>query len=570
MNAQTFHLDKGKACFNCRRRKVKCDARRPICTPCSKFLKGGLHDCEYTEMGPTTSQVLEEKISILQSRIQEMENPSQARTSIGLHNPYHPGHGRRISVDVGSKAPWVVPHLRYPGIPLVNTEWQVAKAGVGPQSANFARNLIASFVTHAASLGFFFLDPNLFNPLLQGQPGVLPTQLASPALLDAVCLWGAHLQTQGAPQRSPADTQCTLLTTAQRSASTALSLAHTPSTILHGLQAHVLLAIYLFRAGRGVEARYHAGIAASIALGAGLWRIRSGRSGLPNTANSIPGIGIGIDELTAPVNAADEGDRIDAFWAVAAVNACWSRFPNTHPAPQSIDYEIVDTPWPVERQMYSANSGVLPERKTRTIAKFLANQDRFDHNNALPALLNKAAVLYEQVVRVSTALQDAGPRYAPTISDLERQREADVLEQVVVSMRNVLQSGPPVSSSRALLAHSLVHGAGIAICQRSGPLDHSARGKCVDSALAIVKLVRDSAIVGGSPRYLDAILALLWTSACEEVFLFELGQPQTLNRVTIMREGVQLLVGALDVLVAQGCRLAETQAENIRTQMQRQ
>lgn len=45
-------------------------------------------DCEYTSdtQGLTRTQLLEENISILEARIRELENPSEA-TSVKLHTP---------------------------------------------------------------------------------------------------------------------------------------------------------------------------------------------------------------------------------------------------------------------------------------------------------------------------------------------------------------------------------------------------------------------------------------------------------------------------------------------------
>ncbi|KAJ7641012.1 hypothetical protein FB45DRAFT_1124327 [Roridomyces roridus] len=77
-------LQKGKACFNCRRRKTKCDAAQPICGPCSRF-KASLGDCQYPSRDEKRSlaEVYEDRISQCETRIAELEraSPPQKLTS---------------------------------------------------------------------------------------------------------------------------------------------------------------------------------------------------------------------------------------------------------------------------------------------------------------------------------------------------------------------------------------------------------------------------------------------------------------------------------------------------------
>lgn len=66
----------------------KCDGKRPICTQCDRA--GRAEDCEYTVgQERSTVQILEENISRLEARIQELQNPTASpSTSIELHQPY--------------------------------------------------------------------------------------------------------------------------------------------------------------------------------------------------------------------------------------------------------------------------------------------------------------------------------------------------------------------------------------------------------------------------------------------------------------------------------------------------
>ena len=101
------YLPRGGACVSCRRRKMvspnynhwrcywhrcnqKCDGKRPVCTQCDRA--GRAEDCEYTiGQERSTVQILEENISRLEARIQELQNPGASDTAtaaVRLHQPY--------------------------------------------------------------------------------------------------------------------------------------------------------------------------------------------------------------------------------------------------------------------------------------------------------------------------------------------------------------------------------------------------------------------------------------------------------------------------------------------------
>lgn len=71
----------------------KCDGVRPVCGQCTS--KNRPDDCEYTTgQGLTRSQMLEENIALLESRIKELENPDTTAPSVKLHAVSQPhSHG---------------------------------------------------------------------------------------------------------------------------------------------------------------------------------------------------------------------------------------------------------------------------------------------------------------------------------------------------------------------------------------------------------------------------------------------------------------------------------------------
>jgi hypothetical protein len=114
------YLRRGGACVSCRRRKMvqcyfvlcfffkklsifdfeqRCDGKHPICSQCDRACRA--EDCEYTTGQERSKvQILEDNISRLEARIQELQNPhgpvsrdlhapqTPATTAMRLHQPY--------------------------------------------------------------------------------------------------------------------------------------------------------------------------------------------------------------------------------------------------------------------------------------------------------------------------------------------------------------------------------------------------------------------------------------------------------------------------------------------------
>ncbi|KAH7097987.1 hypothetical protein BKA62DRAFT_814362 [Auriculariales sp. MPI-PUGE-AT-0066] len=78
-------LHRGEACLTCRRRKMKCDAGKPCCGPCSR--QGKADECEYEE-SRFLAQIarLETEVAQLRARIRELEgtpDPAPSSSSSG-------------------------------------------------------------------------------------------------------------------------------------------------------------------------------------------------------------------------------------------------------------------------------------------------------------------------------------------------------------------------------------------------------------------------------------------------------------------------------------------------------
>ncbi|KAK7044968.1 Zn(2)-C6 fungal-type domain-containing protein [Favolaschia claudopus] len=506
-------LDKGQACYNCRRRKVRCDSVRPICGPCARFGGGALEDCEYTaESGIARSQVLEEQISIIESRIQQLEQPNENQASVGLHNPYQSSYG---------------------SLALTNPQPQAGPSGsrsqrnllVKPRPPNFTRTLVDNFLRRASQIGFF-LNPQMFNSI---SSRAALSQIVCPALIDAICLWGSHLSHSDALSSQTT----TLLPEALRSAAMSLSNQRNPNTVIQTVQAEALLAQYFFRNARILEGKYHASTAVSIALSSGFHKIRSA-----NTPSNAP------QSLTGyPPTAEEEGERINAFWAVLMLNNTWLAADGS---PGDVSYAIVDTPWPLDIEMYSPTH-LQPSHSSSTVENFLTHVP--DHATSLVALHAKAAIVFDQACRLATQFTETMNH---TNQPNNHRAEYSRLHQVIESLKEVL---PPISSSEVdsqsllLVIYSFVHTATI---QLNNPFrlhfDFS-RSRAINAAIAIVDCMRQSNLPEFG--YIDAIVGTLWMAA-SQVFMTELSQARynsgsSRQNVQQFRQGVETILAAMSV-----------------------
>ncbi|KAJ7779421.1 hypothetical protein DFH07DRAFT_730260 [Mycena maculata] len=375
-------LQKGKACTHCRRRKTKCDAARPICGPCSKF-SSILGDCEFPEDGPSRRELLEDQISILQARIDELEKNKE----------------RAVPSTSGSRT-----------------------ATLSPPQIGLAHNFL-----HNASYFGFFLHSQVFHDAVTGANGRdLPDVLS-----NVMYLWGVHLSED---ERITAY-EPIFLANALRSTAHSLTSTH-PRAILHSLQAFVLLAYYFVRRARFLEGRYYTAAAVSISLGSGLHRIRTP----PDATNAAEG---SFGEVPPPRDAAEEGERIAAFWAVLHLNNCWA---GTNGCLSNVTYgpsgPKIDTPWPLERRDYLERTTALPRHSTGTITKFLAGIP--DQATSGPALQAKASILFEHATRFG----------AQSLASDQIDMAMYTLDARIEAFKAAL---PPIQSKAMVVIHTLAH-----------------------------------------------------------------------------------------------------------------
>ncbi|KAF8825687.1 hypothetical protein HHX47_DHR6000123 [Lentinula edodes] len=98
--------NRAKACSHCRKRKTKCDGKRPICTQCHARSKPGFElVCEYPMVGQTRKRTLEESISTLERRIRELERAESDEDVVRLYDPSNYPSTRSSPFGTSSNSP---------------------------------------------------------------------------------------------------------------------------------------------------------------------------------------------------------------------------------------------------------------------------------------------------------------------------------------------------------------------------------------------------------------------------------------------------------------------------------
>ena len=307
----------------------RCDGKHPICGQCDRASRA--EDCEYTTGQERSKvQILEDNISRLEARIQELQNPqapqrelhtpqTPAPTAMRLHQPYANPSDSTIQ-DPPRQIAENLYVLFYESCRLFY--WPPIR--------------LNCFLPFASDFGFFLNIPRFQASMLQPFPLGHPSR-PSPALIFSTYLIAIRISND--PLVKPNETS--YLTRATQEAATALSGNH-PHKIMHSIQAEVLLATYFFLNGRFFEGKYHIANAVSTTISAGLHKLRSSS---PVSTSSLP---LQRDVI-------EEGERIICAWNVFNLDKCWAvaldDSPNFEHSTHALAAKI-DTPWPLDMEEF--------------------------------------------------------------------------------------------------------------------------------------------------------------------------------------------------------------------------
>ncbi|KAI0367956.1 hypothetical protein BV20DRAFT_1054354 [Pilatotrama ljubarskyi] len=512
---------RGAACLNCRRRKMRCDGARPVCGQCIRTNREV--DCEYTDgPGPSPTQVLEEQIARLESRIRELEHPelvppsvtlNPATTTGALRNQAAPGSIGSASRSLLSR---VITHdLMPPAVPAGPVPVLSDDPAVEPPH-DLVRNLVNAFLPHSASLSFFLHVPRFMQAMQQPNIDHRRAQL-SPALLNAVYLWGAHLSTSNAIRAYEPILQARV-TSALSSA-----LRESQYSVINIIQAEVLMANYFFSMSRFLEARYHCSAAVALALSCRLHKMRSSTDQGRGRAGARYGEEVREYNLPPSRDAVEEGERMRGFWFVYVMDKSWAVAMGSPSHFNGIAQSgsHVDTPWPLEMAQYEAG-GFPPEyRNALTVYNFMNGGPAppVGGRESQLTLRAKAATLFEKATILATewssANTDRNEFYGRFVA-LD-----GLIDRFIASLPPIDRSTNPDLALTSLVTHTLARAATIQLRSNFKDHDRMNDGKDFVAAQAAALMLENTNIASNN---VDPILSILWTAVCR-VLIGEMLRP---------------------------------------------
>ncbi|KAF9444274.1 hypothetical protein P691DRAFT_677919 [Macrolepiota fuliginosa MF-IS2] len=350
-------LKKGRACANCRRRKMRCDGLQPICGSCMRTDKA--EDCEYTTGSErSTSQKLEEEIERLQTKLRHLQTPSQPTQSLTLQQPYAPESRSRLPS----------PDLKEP-----------------PQY--ITQILVDIFLAHGSQYGFF-LHPGRFRSSVFFSGPVGHGSRPSPSLLSVMYLLGIHLsQDPEIKRHEKTYFDFALHQVAQDTVSITSQVQHR----LHVIQAEVILSHYFFSNKRMLEGKYHLNSAYSLCIASGIHKMK--------TSNPL---GCTLPPANDDI---EEGERVNACWAIFTLDKGWAGVMNYTPnfSSPNVGGVRIDTPFPREIEEYESGHYRCERREAAALNNFIANSEHRGETLTSRTFHVKAAFLYEQARALSQA-----------------------------------------------------------------------------------------------------------------------------------------------------------------------
>ncbi|KIK59092.1 hypothetical protein GYMLUDRAFT_227493 [Collybiopsis luxurians FD-317 M1] len=468
-------LQRGLACLSCRKRKLKCDGQKPVCSPCAKMKRP--EECEYEDRRQKSrTQKLKEKLAMLEDRIKELEgsdpaaSASSSTDSPGLFDQVDPGVGALGDVDQNqislggaslslawpststsqgsssSSSSSVGLSLSVPGSPFAFTggqSWGDMDNATGSRESSFEMSpftgmpnsmfpdmphwdpstplpfenkkiLLEIFISHRHQC-WCFSDTTRLDILSNGE-SMAGVPEPHPALMNSIYLLACHFA------RSPyfSELESTFLTRALREITVALD---NQDRLVDVVQASSLLAIYLYANSRILEGYCHSFSAARLAVGLGLHQIQYTDVSQSKSSSSSPSAGdpttSGVMTLTAAGSSASIATTPpkDSAELRERISTFWQVF-------------MVDRCWSVANGLPVAlPDGEHHQGRIKTpwpdasLDDGITSVGMFDplgNPVYMPSLKAKAAALYERTFRIASSVHPNWAEFTSTSNALQR------------------------------------------------------------------------------------------------------------------------------------------------------
>ncbi|KAJ7282916.1 hypothetical protein C8J57DRAFT_54852 [Mycena rebaudengoi] len=411
-------LERGTACLSCKKRKARCDGKRPACVRCTGL--GRAEDCEYLDSrGQSETEKLEASIARLENRIRQLGGTLPTSPEVVYHEPHLEGQPLGSSFAFWNSRRRDRPQQSPQGqLPLPDNWWRtpVPPPQVGKVLINF-------FSRHASQFGFFLNGPRLMNSVFSSNPSRPP----SSTLLNVMFLFGIRLSGSPALQ-----TRESVFLGRTLESATPMQ----PHQILQNIQAEVLIAHYFLSQGRFLEAMHRINTAVSLSIGCGLHRL----NGSNTSAYNLP----------SPRDSVEQGERVNAFWSILTVHKCWSIILQWPSSVSDILDEKIDLPWPLDMELYE--SGIIPinPHQIPTMKAFI--------ENPMTANIEAASSCLAQVVKAATLFERASHMGGNQMNLADQEEYAQFLafENGLDHFIRTLPSFQNVQGSIDVIRHRLV------------------------------------------------------------------------------------------------------------------
>ncbi|KAJ7063614.1 hypothetical protein C8F01DRAFT_1133708 [Mycena amicta] len=602
--AANVPLQRGSACLCCRRRKLKCDGTRPVCTQCIKMNREA--ECEYDDKKQKSrTQKLKEKLSMLEQQLHKLESEhggsmsppdsgSDSSSLLGLpdisgpvslsptmfpvldsdvlgssfdnlfdsYNAWSGSSGS--SLYGGGNSGYGTPSLERAGSALLPDDdadhtlhpfLEMSPFSSLPSTSEFPYmprwnpQEPLPYENKKILLDIFFahrhqcwFDGSVERFSLSNDVHLFGFE-PHPALMNAVFLLACHFA------RSPYCTEIEPVFFSRTLHEITVALDNS-DRLVDVVQASCLLAVYLYFNCRALEGYCHSFSAARLAVGLGMHQIKR-LLPLDDMGGSA------TEEITPipippPRDRAEVADRISAFWQVFVVDRCWSvasGLPVALPDGDCPQVRIT-TPWPSPSLDPDVGIGLLSgEKRASTISELFEHQSLISlESDALymPALRAKAAALYERTYRLASASKKNDAYWADHHSaELALQRFSLNLPAFVGY--EAWRTMAPLIDVDLFAVHTMMHVSTLHLYKDSpGPETFQAG----NSVLAFIRQLND-----GDYEYLDPILSSCWaTTARMYVQMMSVAGQQiesaTMYDIAVIEQELEVILNAMKTLSA--------------------
>ncbi|TDL30159.1 hypothetical protein BD410DRAFT_834340 [Rickenella mellea] len=503
-------LQRGRACLSCRRRKMRCDGVKPLCGPCMYFDRP--EECEWTDQGRAFTEILEEEVSRLEDRVQELENPGSSSASVKLHDPhavYYEAQTRRSGSSTPSVGGSPDYSIQIAGLSDILQHMKKPSATNEVEfDASTVLMLVSTVIKYSKQLGFA-LNVDRFLSLIR-----LPKSNPSyphPAVLNSIYIWAFKIL----KIENVRDLEPVYLEKARLSLTEALS-NNDFRIRMQAVQAEILLALYFFNSGRTVEGQYHASGASNLAIGMGLHQIRPLSRSTPSRSRGSLGDTTIAFSIPPVRSAPEEAERIGLFWAVFNLDKCWSAANGSPPimTEDGNPRTQIDTPWPSsDKEVNDRGSRTSPVDNStgRTVQDFLSGRSSrtSDMRRSTPALRSQVSAILDCVHRTARG----GQTQSTTQSDRAYSGLSRCISSFIDSLPSLdeLAQLPAITRITHWVILSLAHAATIRLNVPRVASEYNANIKCHASARAIIGVMER--VAASRPEFIDPIIVMAWMTA---------------------------------------------------------